>query len=105
MRAIRIVVHPPGFDDRLRLGERDELVHVQAFGPQSPVKRLNEGIFHGFARPKVELDAAAIGLIFQGAGLEFRPMIDRDGTRARTCPAHTIEQLTHDLARHPKPCL
>ncbi len=32
-----------------------------------------------------------------GSELEFRPMIDRDGARARFVPEHPIQDLTHDL--------
>ncbi len=68
MGAVVIVIHPPGFDDGLRLGERSELVHVQALVPQSSVKRFNEGIFHGVPRLyEVELLTPPIGPIFQSA--------------------------------------
>jgi len=36
--AVVIVIHPPGFDDSLRLGERRKLVHVQTLVPQAPIK-------------------------------------------------------------------
>ena len=35
--AVVIVIHPPGFDDGLRLGERRELVYVQALVAEPPV--------------------------------------------------------------------
>ena len=70
-RAVRptlIVVHAPGFDDGLCLGERGELVHVQTFVSQSSVKRLNKSVFHGFSRSnEVELHTPSIGPIFQRA--------------------------------------
>ena len=57
-----IIVEPPGFNDVLGLGERDELVHVHTLVSQSAVKRFNEGVFHRFAGPnKVELHALTKG--------------------------------------------
>ncbi len=80
--ATLIIVTPPGFDDDLCLGERGELVHVQTFVPQAPVKRFNEGIFDGFSRSyEVELHTSTIRPILESTGLEFRPMIHRDGAR------------------------
>jgi hypothetical protein len=53
-----IVIMPPHFDLRSRIVERRELVHVQALIAESSVERLNEGIFHRFARTnEVELHA------------------------------------------------
>ena len=49
--VVHTIVEPPAFEDRLRLGERGELVDVQTLIAETPVKRFNEGIFHGFARP------------------------------------------------------
>jgi len=67
MGAPLIIVTPPGFDDSLCLGQRGELMHVQALVSEPPVKRLDKGIFHGFPRSnEVELDTSPIGPIFQG---------------------------------------
>jgi hypothetical protein len=66
VRAVLIVVEPPGFDDVLGLGHRDELVYVQTFSSQSAVNGFNKGIFHGFARSnEVEWHASLIGPIFE----------------------------------------
>jgi len=83
-------------------GERRELVHVQTFVSQAPVKRFNEGVFHGFARSnEVELDTAVIGPIFKRPRLEFRAMIHRDRPWA-WCPVQgSIEGLADRLSRHP----
>ena len=40
---------PPRFNDVLRRSQRSELVPVHALFPQSPITRLNECVFHGFA--------------------------------------------------------
>ena len=72
---------------------------VQTLVTQAPIKRVNEGTFHGFARPnKVERYTPPIGPILQGARLEFASMIDGDGPRAQD----TIKHLTHRLSRHAK---
>jgi hypothetical protein len=44
VRAVLIVVEPPGFYDVLGLGHRGELVYVQTFISQSAVKGFNKGI-------------------------------------------------------------
>lgn len=83
MRAACIVVEPPGFDEDLRLGERGELMHVQALVAEPPVKRFDKRIFHGFPwSNEVELDAASIRPIFKGSRLKLSPMIHRDGARS-----------------------
>lgn len=106
VRSTLIIVHAPGFDEGLRLGQRGELMHVQALITESPVKRFNEGIFHRFARSnEVELDASPIRPILQGARLEFCPMIHRDRAGHRRCVQYTIKHLPDRLSRHPKPCL
>ena len=106
MRAVVIVIHPTRFNDGLCIGKRGELVHVQTLVPQPPVKRLKEGIFDGFARSdEIELYVPPIGPIFQGPGLEFRPMIDRNRMWSRCVSEHTIQDLADDLPGHPKPRL
>src|SRR5204862_1225689 len=45
-----IVVDPPRFDLGLCVGDRRELVHVQTFVAEPPVKRFDERVFDGFAR-------------------------------------------------------
>ena len=65
VRAVHIIVEPPGFNDVLGLGERGELVHVQTLVSQSPVKRFNEGVFHRFPwSNEVELHTPSIGPVF-----------------------------------------
>ena len=59
--AVVIVIHPPAFQNALCLRERGKLVDVQTLIAEPAVKRLNEGIFDGFAGSnEVELHAAAI---------------------------------------------
>lgn len=78
MRAALIIVESPAFDDGLGLGERGELMHVQALISRSSVKRFNKGIFHRFAGSnKIQLDTPVIGPIFERPRLEFGPMIHR----------------------------
>ena len=98
-----IVIHPPGFQYGLRLGERSELMHVQTLVTQPPIERLNKRIFHGFAGSnEVELDAPPIRPILESTGLEFRPMIDRDGARPLALSQDVIKYVTHQRSRHPK---
>ena len=71
-------------------------MHVQTLVTQAPIKRVNEGIFHGFARPnQVERHTPPIGPILQGSRLEFRPMIDGDGPRAPALAQDTIKHLVY----------
>ena len=102
MSAAVIVIRPPCFDEGLCLGERGELVHVQALITEPPVKRFNKRAFHGLAAAnEVEQDTPPIDLIFERPGLEFGPMIHRNRTGHYACAQHTIEHLTDRLSRHP----
>ncbi len=97
-----IVSHPPRFDDRLRVTERGELMHVQTFIAQAPIKRFNEGILHGFTGPnKVELYALRISLILQGSRLELRPIIHRDRPWAWRPVQGSVKSPANRLPRHP----
>ena len=74
-----VVVPTPRFDLRPDVGEREELMHVQALVAQAPVEGLDVGVFHGFAGPdEVELHATPIGPVFERARGELRPVIDGD---------------------------
>lgn len=62
MRSFVVVVFAPSLDDRLSLGQREELIVVEAFLTQPPVEALNERILVRLARPdEVELHAVAVG--------------------------------------------
>src|SRR6476619_2156403 len=79
VRAALIVIDSPGFDLCLRVRDRGELVHVQTLVAQPSVERLDEGVFHRFARPnEIELDATLIRPVLEGARHEFRTVIDGD---------------------------
>ena len=73
-----IIVNSPRFDLRLGIGQRKELLHVQALVPKSPVKRLDERVIDRFAWPnEIELHAAAIRPVFQGARREVGAVVAR----------------------------
>lgn len=66
VRPTLIVIYAPGINDGLGMSERGDLVHVQTLVSQSSIRPLNEGIFHGFARPnKIQLNASAIRPLLQ----------------------------------------
>lgn len=99
VRAAVIIIVPPRFDDRLSIGERDELMNVQAFIAEAAVERLDDDILHGFPGPnEVELHTSAVRPILQCARLEFGPMIDGDGPWARAVAQCPVERLTHRLS-------
>ena len=57
--AMRIVVTPPGFEERLSVIERQELMDVQTFVAQASVERFDVAVVGGLPRPcEVELHAA-----------------------------------------------
>lgn len=90
--VVMILLHPPGFDDSLRLGERRELVDVQTLVAEPPITRFNKSVFHGLTGTnKVELDASPLGLIFPGVRMEFRSMIDSDGAWPLALPEDAIK--------------
>jgi hypothetical protein len=77
VRAALIVVDAPGFDLRLRIGDRRELVHVQALIAEPSVERLDEGVFHWFAwSNEIALHAALIGPVLERPRPEFGAVID-----------------------------
>ena len=45
MGSMLIIVNSPGFDSAACIVQRHELVHVQAFVPQAPVKAFYVAIF------------------------------------------------------------
>src|SRR5262252_6421329 len=49
MWSTLIVVQSPRFDPSLRVGDRRELVHVQAFIAQPTVERLDERVFYPYS--------------------------------------------------------
>ena len=51
VRSVLVVVAPPRFDNLLRVGDRRELMHVEAFVAQLSVEGFDERILDGFARP------------------------------------------------------
>ncbi len=66
----------------LRIRDRRELVDVQTLIAQPPVKRLDEGVFHGFPGPnEIQLHAALIGPVFERARHELGAVIDGDRPR------------------------
>ena len=67
------------FDLGLRVRERRELVHVQTLIPQPAIKRFDERVLDGFARPdEIKLHAATIRPVLEGPRLKLRAVIDRD---------------------------
>jgi hypothetical protein len=47
MRTFRVVLHPPGLDDGLRLLQRREPVLIEALVPEEAVEALGEGVVVG----------------------------------------------------------
>jgi len=57
VRPFGVVLLPPGFDALLRLGDRSEMMLVQALVPQLAIETLDEAVLDGMPRPEeVESD-------------------------------------------------
>src|SRR5262252_7481256 len=95
-----IVVQAPRFDLGLRVGDRRELVHIQALVPEPPIERLDERVFNGLpGANEVELHAAAIRPVFERPRLELGAVIHGDGarppasTRTATIPSGVVADM------------
>src|SRR5687767_7170720 len=101
VRAALIVIDSPGFDLRLRICDRRELVDVQTLVTEPPVERLDEGVFHGLSGAnEVELHAALIRPVLECPRHEFRSVIDGDRSRSRAAGENPIEGGADRAARH-----
>src|SRR5687767_8548980 len=99
--SARMVVDAPRFDLLLRVGQRRELMDVQALVAEPAIKRFDEGIFHGFARTnEIELDAAREGPILERPRHEFRSMIDGDRAWRGTVHQQTVQRRADGPSRH-----
>ncbi len=87
-------------------------IHVQALATQPSIKRLTEGMFHGFSRSnEVEVRPSSRGPLFQRARVEFCPVIHRNRARlsqrslkALTQPIQQrIVKRLRALTAHPRP--
>lgn len=82
MGVIPVVVFTPRVDDRTGLRDGTKPVLVQVVLPQPAIKRLDEGIIGGFARPtKLQLDPVLVGLRVQHFGNKLRSIIHRNALR------------------------
>lgn len=73
MRALRVVVDPPFFDDFLGLTYAGEPVLVQAFFTIPPVEAFDIGVLGRFAGvDETELNAVIISPPIEGAPPQFR---------------------------------
>src|ERR1700730_6808894 len=69
MRPLVIIVLPPSFDGRPRLGQAEEYMLVQAFVAQAAVKGFDECILHRLARGDVmPVESAKRPTQHRGAG-------------------------------------
>ena len=67
MGAVMIVIIPPGFQYRSHFVQRRKLVHVQAFVSKPSVKRFDEAVLGGLARPyEVELHPSKVAPLVEG---------------------------------------
>jgi len=77
-----IVVPPPRFDEPLRVIEREELMHIQAFVAQASVEGFNVPVVGGLAWPReIEFDAAVERPRFDRLRGELGAVIDGEGFR------------------------
>jgi len=75
------------------VGDRQELVDVQALIAQAAIKRFNERVFDRLARSnEIELDAPRVRPVFERARHEFGAMINGDRSRHWRVHQHPIER-------------
>src|SRR5437667_11139776 len=100
MRPLGVVLLPPGLDLLLGLGQRGEVMLVQALVPQLAIEALDETVLDRMPGPdEVEADA-----------LRTRPLIERQADKLRAVvtddrprpPAHEHQRLER-LDHAPRP--
>jgi hypothetical protein len=80
--SVRIVVTPPRFDDRPRVVERQELMHVEAFIAQAPIEGFDMPVVRRLARAReIDFDATVKRPRFDGVGGELGAVIHGDRFR------------------------
>jgi hypothetical protein len=96
MRPDLVVVSAPSLQLFGRIRKRQELVCVQALGPEAPVEGFDEGVVRRLAGPaEVQGDAVGIGPQVQVPGDELGPLIDPDGLRIAQPAAGPVQGLDH----------
>src|SRR5688572_2806247 len=96
-----IVVVAPRIDNRLRVGDGFEAVHVEALISESAIKTLDKRVLHRLAGPnEVQRDTAPIGPFVEGLGREFGAVIDRDRLREPTTSGERLQRIDDTLAGH-----
>ena len=68
MWPMMIVIGPPRFDLAPGLVDRQELVGIETFVPQSAVEGFDKAVFHGLSGPdEVSCHATSVGPFIEGA--------------------------------------
>jgi hypothetical protein len=79
-----IVIVAPCVDDRLRVRDRLEGVHVEALITESAIETLDQCVLDGLSwANEVQGDATSVGPFVERLRREFGAVIDRDGLRER----------------------
>ena len=105
-----IVIAPPRFDFAPGVVDRQELVGIEAFIPQSAVEGFDKAVLHGLSGPdEGERHALGIGPGIECLALELRSMVESDGSLqtagvgqcSRTATTgDPVSEVSTSMARH-----
>src|SRR5262249_35302262 len=100
--TILVVVESPGFDLLPSVGQRGELLDVQAFVAQTTVEAFDECVFHGLPGVnEIELYAAPISPILESSRCELGTVVHRDRSRRDVCASyHSVQHVGYHLSAH-----
>jgi len=100
VRADRVVVDSPVFDDRYRFLHGKEAMLIQAFFTHSGIKRFHRRIFDWLTwRYEMQFNAASIGPCIQGIARKFRSIIHQDSARLPALFYRSIQNTNHATGR------
>ena len=100
MRASRVVIDAPGFDQVARRCDAGKPVFIQAFVATLAVEALDEGVLNGLPRPdETQLHAASVGPGVEGAAAEFGTVVHHQDLRKADGLSQAIEDADDAQAR------
>src|ERR1051325_11717676 len=93
------VIVPPCVDDRLRVGDRFEAVHVEALVTETAIETLDKCVLDWLPWPnEVQGDSASIGPFVERLRGEFCAVIHGDGPWQWTMDRQRLERVDDALA-------
>src|SRR4051812_37795902 len=99
MGPMVIVIVTPRADDRLRVRDRFEAIHVETLVPETPVETLDKRVLHRLSGPdEIQGDPALVGPFVQRLRRKFGPVIDGDRFRQRATRRQRLERSDDALA-------